>query len=60
MHHRWRAKEPFLASIGFLGNGCVEADDSGHRYDSAPILTNLFADNASDFCVVILSVRCRI
>ena len=58
MYSRWRAEEPFLASIGLLSDHGVQADDSSHRYNSAAILADLFADYASDFRVVVFSVRC--
>ena len=52
---RW-AKEPFLASVRLLGDGGVQTDDCGHGYDSAAILSDLLADDASDFRVVVFSV----
>ena len=58
MYNRWRAEEPFLASIGLLSDRGVQADDSSHRYNSAAILADLFADYVSDFRVVVFSVRC--
>lgn len=58
MHNgRW-AEEPFLASIGLLSDGGVETDDGSHRNDPASVLGDLFADNASDFGVIVFVVRC--
>lgn len=52
----WRAKEPFLASIGLLGDCGMQTDDGGHGYDSATILSDLLADDASDFRVIVFGV----
>ena len=56
MYNRWWAEEPFLASIGLSSDRGVQADDSSHRYDSAAISANLFADYVSDFRMVVFSV----
>lgn len=58
MYNGWGTEEPFLASVGLLSDGGVEADDGSHRYDSATILGDLLADDASDFCVGIFTVGC--
>lgn len=58
MYDGRRAEEPFLASIGLLSDGGVEADDGSHRDNPATVLGDLFADNASDFCVIVFIVRC--
>lgn len=58
MYNRRRAEKPFLASIGLLSNRGVETDDGGHRDNSAAILSDLLAYYASDFGVVVFSVRC--
>ena len=56
MYNRRRAEEPLLASVGLLSDRGVEADDGGHRYDSTAILSDLLADDASDFCVGVFAV----
>ena len=56
MDNGWRAKEPFLASIGLLGDCGMQTDDGGHGYDSATILSDLLADDASDFRVIVFGV----
>jgi len=58
MYDRWRAEEPFLASIGLLSNRGVQTDYGGHRDNPAAILSDLLANYASDFGVVVFSVRC--
>jgi len=58
VHNGWRAEEPLLASIGLLGDRGMQTDDGGHGYDPATILGDLLADDASDFRVVVFSVRC--
>ena len=56
MYDGWRAEEPFLASVGLLGDRGMQTDDGSHGYDSAAILSDLLANDASDFCVIVFGV----
>lgn len=56
MYNRRGAEEPFLASIRLLSHRSVQTDDGGHRDDSTAVLSDLLADDASDFRVIVFGV----
>lgn len=48
------AQEPFLSTVGLLGDGSVQAQHGSHGYRTKGVLGDMFANNASDFAVGIV------